>query len=408
MLSFYIARRYLLSKKSHHAINIISGISVCGVAIATAALVCILSVFNGFQDMVAMLFTAFDPELKIVPAEGKFMAADSPELGAVRMDTCIAVYTETLEDEALLMLNNRQVMATVKGVEDNFDELIDFDEIRFGTGDFCLHASAINYGILGINLLSNLGTGADFATPIQVYAPRNGAQINMSAPEESFNQDLLYSPRVGFAVKQNKYDSHLAVTSIDFARRLFEKDGMASAIEIKLKEGVDQSREKRHLEAVLGDGYKVLDRYQQQEDTFKIMQIEKLISYAFLTFILMIACFNIIGSLSMLIIDKKDDVVTLRNLGASDTQISEVFLLEGRLVSVTGAVIGIVLGLVLCYIQQECGVIRFGHSAGSYIIDAYPVNVHMWDVVLIFGTVIAVGFLSVWWPVRYLSKKFTK
>ena len=408
MLSFYIARRYLLSKKSHHAINIISGISVCGVAIATAALVCILSVFNGFQDMVAMLFTAFDPELKIVPAEGKFMAADSPELGAVRMDTCIAVYTETLEDEALLMLNNRQVMATVKGVEDNFDELIDFDEIRFGTGDFCLHASAINYGILGINLLSNLGTGADFATPIQVYAPRNGAQINMSAPEESFNQDLLYSPRVGFAVKQNKYDSHLAVTSIDFARRLFEKDGMASAIEIKLKEGVDQSREKRHLEAVLGDGYKVLDRYQQQEDTFKIMQIEKLISYAFLTFILMIACFNIIGSLSMLIIDKKDDVVTLRNLGASDTQISEVFLLEGRLVSVTGAVIGIVLGLVLCYIQQECGVIRFGHSAGSYIIDAYPVNVHMWDVVLIFGTVIAVGFLSVWWPVRYLSKKITK
>ena len=408
MLSFYIARRYLLSKKSHHAINIISGISVCGVAIATAALVCILSVFNGFQDMVAMLFTAFDPELKIVPAEGKFMAADSPELGAVRMDTCIAVYTETLEDEALLMLNNRQVMATVKGVEDNFDELIDFDEIRFGTGDFCLHASAINYGILGINLLSNLGTGADFATPIQVYAPRNGAQINMSAPEESFNQDLLYSPRVGFAVKQNKYDSHLAVTSIDFARRLFEKDGMASAIEIKLKEGVDQSREKRHLEAVLGDQYKVLDRYQQQEDTFKIMQIEKLISYAFLTFILMIACFNIIGSLSMLIIDKKDDVVTLRNLGASDTQISEVFLLEGRLVSVTGAVIGIVLGLVLCYIQQECGVIRFGHSAGSYIIDAYPVNVHMWDVVLIFGTVIAVGFLSVWWPVRYLSKKFTK
>ena len=407
MFSFYIARRYLLSKKSHHAINIISGISVWGVAIAAAALVCILSVFNGFQDMVADLFTAFDPELKIVPAEGKFMAADEPELESLRKNDKIAVYTEALEDNALLMVGGRQMMAVVKGVDDNFNHLVDIDKICFGDGEFNLHADIIDYGLLGINLLASLGIGADFSTPIQVYAPRGGEEIDMTDPTESFNQEELFSPSLGFSVKQQKYDSHYAITSIGFARRLFERQGYVSSVELRLAEGIDINKAQKEFAELLGEKYKVLNRYEQQEDTFKIMQIEKLISYVFLTFILMIACFNIIGSLSMLIIDKKQDVITLRNMGASDKQISDVFMLEGRLISLVGAIMGIAIGLLLCWIQQEFGVIRFGQSAGSYIIDAYPVNVHWMDIVMVFITVLVVGFASVWYPVRYLSKKYT-
>lgn len=407
-VSFYIARRYLLSKKSHHAINIISGVSVCGVAIATAALVCILSVFNGFQDMVAGLFTAFDPELKVVPAEGKFMKADAEELKAVKAEPMVAVCTETLEDHALLMLNNRQTMVTIKGVEDSFEELTHFDDILFGDGTFELHADVIDYGILGANLLLQLGLTADFEQPIQVYAPRKGERIDLNDPRESLNVDELYSPRVGFMVKQNKYDSNYVITNIRFARRLFEQEGNVSALELKLAQGTDLWAAKERLQRLVGEKYRVMDRYEQQEDTFKIMQIEKLISYIFLTFILMIACFNIIGSLSMLIIDKKQDAITLRNLGASERQIRNIFMIEGRMICVAGAVIGITLGLLLCWLQQEFGLIRFGDSEGSYIIDAYPVSVHALDIVLVFATVIVVGFLSVWYPVRHLSKKYTK
>ena len=407
MFSFYIAKRYLLTKKSHHAINIISGISVCGVAFATAALVCILSVFNGFQDMVANLFTAFDPELKIVAAEGKFMKADSKALENVRKHDEIAIFSEVLEDQAMLMTQNRQAMATVKGVDDNFEQLIDFQRIKFGDGVYELHADVIEYGILGVNLLSNLGIDVGFQTPIQVYAPVGDEHIDMNDPSESFNQDELYSPGIAFNVNQQKYDSRYVLTSLRFARNLFDRPGMISSLELKLKHGADIDKVKRKLTKELGNKYIVMDRYEQQEDTFKIMKIEKLISYIFLTFILMIACFNIIGSISMLIIDKKNDAMTLRNLGATEHQIANIFMIEGRMISLVGAIIGIVLGLSLCLIQQHFGIIKFGQSAGSYIIDSYPVSVHVTDIIIVFVTVLIVGLISVWYPVRQLSKKYT-
>lgn len=381
---------------------------MCGVAIATAALVCILSVFNGFQDMVAGLFTAMDPQLKVMPAEGKFMKVDTKELNALRKDADVAICTETLEDQALLMMNNRQVMAMVKGVEDSFEELTDIGHILIGDGVFELHVDVIDYGILGSNLLMQMGLTTDFTGAIQVYAPRKGERIDMTDPRESLNQEELYSPGVGFMVKQNKYDSHYVITNIGFARRLFEREGEVSALELKLRDGADVQTVKERLRTMLGERYVVKDRYEQQEDTFKIMQIEKLISYIFLTFILMIACFNIIGSLSMLIIDKKQDAITLRNLGANERQIRGIFMMEGRMICVLGAVIGITLGLLLCWLQQEFGLIRFGSSEGSYIIDAYPVSVRVTDVLLVFVTVLAVGFLSVWYPVRHLSRKYTR
>ena len=404
-LPFYIARRYLFSKKKHNAINIISGISVCGVALATLALVCTLSVFNGFQDMVAGFFTAFDPELKITIREGKVFEPQGAAFQEVRSLPEIGVWTETLEENAMVQYKDRQAMAIIKGVEDNFEELTSIDSLLYGAGEFILHDSIVDYGVLGVELISELGTGLQFVDPLQVYAPKRNVRVNMANPSASFNRDYLFSPGVVFVVNQQKYDARYILTSLSFARNLFNYDTEVSAVELKLKPGTDVTAVQRKIARILGDEFVVLDRYEQQADVFRIMEIEKFISYLFLTFILAIACFNVIGSLSMLILDKKDDVVTLRSLGASDKLISRIFLFEGRLISLFGAISGIVLGLILCFIQQKFGIISLGGGGGTFVVDAYPVSVHAWDMVLIFITVLAVGFLSVWYPVRYLSKR---
>lgn len=401
---FYIARRYLFSKKSHNAINVISGISVCGVALATLALVCTLSVFNGFQDLVSNLFTAFDPELKIVPATGKVFDGQDKAIAAIRKMPEVALVSESLEDNALVQYQGRQAMAVIKGVEDNFEELTPIDTILFGRGELLLHDEVVDYAIPGVQLLATLGTGIRFLDPLEVYAPKRGAKVNMVNPAASFTGGNLFSSGLVFAVNQEKYDGSYILTSLKFARQLFQYTTEVSAINLKMKEGTDIDAFKRKLEKHLGERFRVFDRYEQQADTFRIMKIEKFISYLFLTFILMIACFNVIGSLSMLIIDKRDDVVTLRNLGANDRQIVRIFLFEGRLISFIGAVSGIVLGVLLCWLQQTFGLISLG-AAGSFIVDAYPVSVHWEDVALIFFTVLAVGFLSVWYPVRYLSRR---
>ena len=401
----YVARRYLFSKKSTNAINVISGISVVGVAVATMALIVTLSVFNGFSDLVATLFTAFDPQLEVTPVEGKTAPADDPVLTEIRQLPQVEVATECVEDMALVTYHDRQAMVTIKGVDDNFDQLTHIREILCGDGTFELHAADLHYGILGIRLAEQLGTGYRFDEPLQVYTPRREGQVDITDPADGFVQDELYSPGVLFSVMQAKYDKNYVLTSIGFARRIFDQQGMLSSLELRLKPGSDFEAVKREMQRIACSKYPVKDRYEQQDDTFRIMKVEKFIAYIFLTFILVVACFNIIGSLSMLIIDKRDDVVTLRNLGASDKQITQIFLFEGRMISALGAVIGLVVGLLLCWIQQTFGVIALGSSAGSFIVDAYPVSVHLWDVVLVFVTVLAVGFLSVWYPVRYFSRR---
>ena len=395
-LPFYIARRYLFSKKKHNAINIISAISVCGVALATLALVCTLSVFNGFQDMVAGLFTAFDPELKITIREGKVFDGQDERIRAIRTLPEVSVFTETLEENAMVQYKDRQTMAVIKGVEDNFEDLTAIDSILYGAGDFLLHDSIVDYGVMGIELVSTLGTGIQFVDPLQIYTPKRNVKVNMANPASSFNMDYLFSPGAVFVVNQQKYDSRYILTSLDFVRRMLDYTSEVSAVELRLKPDASLSSVKSKIASMLGDEFLVQDRYEQQADVFRIMEIEKLISYLFLTFILMIACFNVIGSLSMLILDKKEDVVTLRNLGADDRLIRRIFLFEGRLISLFGALIGIVLGLGLCFIQQKFGLITLGGGGGQFIVDAYPVSVHFWDVVLVFVTVLSVGFLSVW------------
>lgn len=402
---FYIARRYLFSKKSTNAINVISLISVIGVAVGSMALIIVLSVFNGFHDLVASFFTQMDPQLKVVPVEGKTAPADDPILTEIRQMPEVDVATETVEDMALAVYNDKQSMVTVKGVDDNFDQLTHITEILYGEGEFQLHAADLQYGIIGIRLAQELGANVRFGNYLRIYAPRRDGQLDLSNPSEGFILDSLCSPGVVFSVRQAKYDRNYIIAPIGFARNLFAQQGMVSALELRLKDGSDIDAVKKKMERVAGSEYRVLDRFEQQADTFKIMQIEKIIAYIFLTFILVVACFNIIGSLSMLIIDKRDDVQTLRNLGADDRQISRIFLFEGRFIAVIGAVIGIALGLLLCWLQQRYGLVALGESSGSFVVNAYPVSVHYTDVVVIFFTVIAVGWLAVWYPVRYLSRR---
>ena len=402
---FYIARRYLFSKKSTHAINIISTISAVGVAVATMALVVTLSVFNGFHDLVASFFTTFDPQLKVVPVSGKTVAADDPTLKTICSLKQVEVATEIVEDMALATYNGRQAMVKIKGVEDNFDSLTHIREILEGDGEYCLHAADMHYGIVGIRLAERFGMGYTFQNELKIYAPKREGQLNLANPQDGFVEGNLYSPGVLFCVKQGKYDKNYILTSIAFARNLFAQQGMVSAVELRLKPGSDFDGVKAEMNKIGEGKFRVLDRYEQQEDTFKIMKIEKLIAYIFLTFILIVACFNLIGSISMLIIDKRNDVVTLRNLGANDSQIVRIFLFEGRMISTLGALAGIAVGLLLCWIQQQWGLVGLGRSSGSFIIDSYPVSVHPEDVIVIFITVLAVGYAAVWYPVRYFSRR---
>ncbi len=401
----FIARRYLFAKKSHHAINIISGISVLGVAVATMAMVVTLSVFNGFQDLVADLFTAFDPELLVTPKDGQTVSANDAALLALRKSDAVAVYTPVLEGQALVVREGRQQVVTLKGVADNVTEQGHIEDILYGDGHFCLHADVLEYGILGIQLAQQLGLPANFEEPLQVYAPKPGERVNIGNPLSSFNHDELQSPGVVFMVRQAKYDANYILTSLPFAQRIFDREGRVSAIELRLKDGLKADKVKEQLRAQLGDRFKVEDRYEQQNDVFRVMRIEKLISYLFLSFILLVACFNIIGSLSMLMIDKRQDIQTLRSLGANDSQICTIFRLEGHIISLAGALLGLVLGGVLCWIQQRYGLVSMGDSEGSFIIETYPVSVYWTDILLVLVTVLVVGWLAIWYPVKYLAGK---
>lgn len=401
----FVSRRYLFSKKSTHAINLISVIAVLGVAVATMAMVVVMSSFNGFADLIASLFTEFDPQLKVQPVSGKAAPADDAALMKVKQLPFVAVATECVEDQALAVYRDRQMMVTVKGVEANFDSLTNIRNILYGDGEFRLSQANLDYAVPGIWIAKDLGTGTDWPEYLHIYAPQRQGQYDMSNPTEAFTEDSVLSPGVVFQVKQSRYDRKYILTSIALARRLFDRQGELTSLELRMKPGVDIDEAKKEIRAILGNRFTVKDRYEQQADNFKVMQVEKLFAYAFLTFILLVACFNIVGSLSMLIIDKRDDIATLRFLGASDRTITRIFLLEGRLIALAGAVIGIGVGLLLCLLQQQYGLVKLGNSSGNYIVDAYPVSVHPWDVVMVFLTVTVVGWLAVYFPVRYMSRR---
>ena len=399
---FFIAWRYLFSKKSHHAINIISGISACGVAIASLAMVCTLSVFNGFRGLVADLFTDFDPQLKVTLAEGRTFSLNDPAITSLRQHPDVAVLTPCLQDQALVVREGQQVVVTIKGMADNFTKQMALDRLLYPEMEegVVLHADVLEFGIPGIQLAMQLGLRPDFEPPLQVYAPKRGERVNMGNPMSSFNGDELMSSGYVFQVKQAKYDANYILTSLGFAQHLFDQQGRISQVELSLKEGANVRKVKRDISRQLGSKFVVQDRYEQQDDVFRIMRIEKLIAYLFLTFILLVASFNIIGSLSMLMIDKENDIQMLRNLGAAPGDVRRIFILEGNMISLLGALVGVAIGVVLCWLQQQYGLIAMGKSEGAFIVESYPVVVRAWDIVLVLLTVVVVSALIVWYPVH--------
>lgn len=402
-LALYIAKRYVFSKKKHNAINIISGISSCGVALATMALVCTMSVFNGFQESMEGLFTAFDPQIKITSKEGKVFTSDKTE--KIKHLDIVDIYTESLEENVMLQYKDRQQVVVLKGVEDNFSELTSIHSSLLGNGKFTLKDGETNYAIMGFGVMSALGTGTEHTYPLHVYTPKRDVKINIANPINSFSSDYLYSPGVIFKIDHFQYDYNYVLTSISFVRNLLRYENEVSSVELKLKEGIDTNKAKKEIKALLGNEFNVLNRHEQQIDMLKIIEIEKLMSYIFLSFTLLVSCFNIIGSLSMMIIDKADDIQTLHNMGASNSLIKKIFLFEGVLISLIGATIGMILGLLLCYLQIRYGLITFGNNSGSFIFDAYPISVKLGDLITIATTVITISFISSWIPVRKISRR---
>ena len=403
-LPFYIARRYLFSKKSHNAINIISMICVCGVVVATIALVCALSVYNGFNDLVAGMFSSFDPELKITPRTGKVFDPTTSDMQKIRELPDIAFFSETLQDNALIRYHDRQDVAVVKGVDDAYQHLTMMDSALID-GNFTLQDEVADYALLGVGLSSKLGARPGFASPLELYVPKRNEKVNLSNPSSSFSMEYAYTGGV-FMINQQVYDEGYMIVPLSLARELFHYDKEVSAIELKLTEKADLSSVKKQIKSILGDEFIIRDRFEQQEASFKMMQIEKWMTFLILCFILAIALFNVVGSLSMLMIEKQDDVRTLRNMGVSDSLIRRIFLFEGWMISGFGALIGIVIGLVLCLLQQSFGLIKLGQTAGAFIIDAYPVRVIFTDILVAFVTVAAIGFMAAWYPVHYLGKKW--
>lgn len=405
-LSLYIAKRYLFSKKSHQVINIISGVAIAGIALATAAMVCVLSVFNGFQGVVTEQFTAFDPDIKITASRGKVITTDSPEILQVAAMPQLAVISYGIEDKAMVEYGGKQAMVTIKGVDDAFTSLTEIHKILEGSGQFVLDDGINHYAVPGGELAGKLNWSTFSNTPIKVYAPNRKGTINLTVPARNFKKAELYSSGMVFVLNQPEYDGKYIITSSTFARRIFRREANeATSMEIKVRPGADTEDVKEAIEGILGKDYVVQNRYEQQESIYKVMQIEKLISYIFLTFILAVACFNIIGSLAMLIIEKRDNMNTLRSMGAESKTIANIFVFEGVIISAIGAVIGVALGILLCLAQQEFGLIPMGASDG-FVVDSYPMEIAWKDVTMVFVTVIVVGFVTVWLPVKALTRKY--
>lgn len=405
-LPLKIAKRYLVSKKSHSVINIISLVSVCGIAIASMALVCILSVFNGFQDLIASLFSTIDPQIKVTPIQGKTFDASDPAIQEMAQWPEIAQISPVIEENVLLIYGDRQVPALLKGVTNQYEKQTRIDDIIID-GHFLLHDTITDYATIGVGLANSLATGAGFRRPLMAYVPKRKARINMANPSSSLSSGRLFMTAV-FRVNQAEYDDQLAIVPIDFARRLFDYTTKASALEITLQENANEANIMERIQGKLGDNFEVKNRMEQKEASFKMVQIEKWMSYLILGFILMIASFNAIGSLSMLIIDKKADIDTLKSLGADNRLISRIFLTEGWLISAVGAVTGIVVGILLCWGQQTFGWIKLGEMSEAFIIEAYPVSVQLLDIVAVLALVLLLGFFTAWYPVKYLKNIWMK
>ncbi|MBR6104178.1 MAG: ABC transporter permease [Paludibacteraceae bacterium] len=401
---FYIALRYLFSPKKHSAINIISLICAIGIGIGALALVCVLSVYNGFQDLIGGTFSQFDPDLRISRVEGKSFDIKDDQILRVKALPCVEQAACVLEENAVVKCGDRQTWLTIKGVSDNYKRLIDFGNL-LKDGRFVLSNGDTPFGILGLTLAVKLNASLYVPNPLEVYAPKHAAAIDPSNPSNAFNQKNIFLSGI-YSVEQEEVDGRYLIVSLKEAQQLFGyKENEGTALELKLKPGENLKRTKQAIAELLGPKYKIEDRREQHQDFYRMLKVEKWISFLILTFILLIAVFNVTGSLSMLIIEKKNDINTLRNLGADKRTISRIFLLEGWLVTAIGAAIGTLAGVLLCAAQQQWGLLRLGSEEdnGIFLTDAYPVVVQATDIFAVLATVLFAGLLVAWLPSRHLA-----
>ena len=400
-LSLYIAKRYLFAKKSRNAINVISSISVAGVTVGTMALIIVLSVFNGLETLVRSIFNTFDPDLKITPATGKTFIPDSARLSLLLNINGIACYSLCLEENALLKYGDKQYVAAIKGVDENYAQVTGIDSSMWD-GEFTLRSDQGRpYAIPGIGIANYLGMRVNFITPLNIYVPKRTGSTDLN-PEDAFIRNYIFPSGI-YQVEQ-EYDSKYVFIPIDFARELLEYNSEVTSVEIKFKNEVKESAVQKDVARIFDKGFIVQNKYEQQEIFYKVMRSERLAIYFILILILIIASFSIIGSLTMLIIEKERDIEILRSLGADNTLIRKIFIFEGWLISIIGALAGIILGFAVCWIQQKYGIVRL--QSDSLIMDAYPVVMKAKDFIIVPVTVLLIGYWAAWYPVRYLTKKY--
>lgn len=396
----FVARRYLFAKKSHNAINIVTGISAMGVGVGALALVVVMSVSNGFNEVVKSLFNSFDPDLKVLLVEGKTFPGDAPEIKKIPSIKGVAYMAEVLEENALFKYADRQQVGVMKGVGLNYSGISGIDTMIID-GQFKLKHGDINLAVVGQGVAYKLGLNINFADPLYVYMPKRNEEYSLN-PEKAFNKDYLYPSGI-FSIPPD-FDAKYVLVPISFARKILDYTNEVTSIEIKLKPNADLESVQQRVETLLGSHYKVLNRFQQNEVLYRIMTSEKVVAFLILSFILLVASFNVIMSLSLLVVEKKHDAAVLAGLGASPKTIERIFLLEGWFISMLGALGGIVLGLGICVAQQQFKLLKLSGS-GSFVIDAYPVKIEWVDILVVFVTVVVIGFLAAKIPLWFSRKR---
>ncbi len=402
-LSFYIARRYLISKKSHNLINVISLISVIGQAVGTAALIIVLSVFNGFEDVIISLYNTFDPDFEITAVKGKtFHENTFPEKDILTIEGVKAV-AGVVEEDALFKYGDKQYIARIKGVSENYPAVSKLDSVIVD-GSLVLQEGNANFAVVGAGVAWFLGINLnDYKSLLNIYVPKRGRASSFDF-NNAFNSEVIHPAGV-FSVQQ-EFDEKYVIIPLRFARQLLDYKDEITSEEVFLKPGADAGVVQSKIEKILGQQFVVKNRFQQNEALFKILKSEKLIIFLILVFILVLASFNIIGSLSILIVEKLKDIAILKSMGAGRGLIRKIFTAEGMLISLLGSVSGLLIGLVVLLLQQHYGLVGLGGNEGDFIISAYPVKMYFADFVKVFFTVLFIGFLATWYPVRYLTRKY--
>ena len=390
------ASRYFRAKKSTNAINIIAWVSVVAIAVGAGALIVILSVFNGFEGLVKSLYSSFYPSIKIAPVAGKTIILTPAQLQQIAATPGVAHFSQVVEEKAVLRYGDEPTIAVLKGVDSSYNDVTDVKSNivrgRFDTGDSVAYRAVLGLeleGALGVDVVHSLA-------PVTVYLPRRNVSAVVT-PEDALNNGVLY-PAGTFAIQQ-EFNSKYVITNIQFMRNLLELGSHEmSALEIGTRPGINENMLKEKLEQLLGTSYKVQTRYEQNQSLYAIMQTEKWAVYVILSFIMIIAAFNMIGSLYMLVIEKEKDITILKAMGARKSLIMRIFLAEGLIIAGIGTALGFTLGVAFCLLQQRFGIIKL--EGTSFLVDAYPVNMHPEDFVLVFVTIMVIGIAASWYPAR--------